>query len=515
MNYKTFILLFIIIVIITIIIGLWPTISKPVVAEKPREMVTGERWLQHLEKDLIPWWLMETAKGEPVGNFPTFRCDNGELVNLAEICPTFSKLGPDDTWITNNLNKKYIVPQSRQVYAYGVAYHLTGNPEFLKLAKVGVDWIREYGLDRENGGAFTYFEGEELRPGPNVLQRTSQDLAYTLLGMAFYYYLTLDQSVLSDIIEIKDFIFENYYNSNQDIMMRQPIQVASEDSEGQWKGLPMQLDQMNTYMMLLTPLLPEPLQSQWKEDLVHLSRIMMNQFYSPEYNIFRFRIDNNTQREIINLNDPGFVSNNNDYGKSIKAFFMIYLTGKMVNNERLISFAQTNASRLLESAYDSDSGTWGLRFILDENGEVINDLDKIWWVYTELDQMAATLSLEDSSYIDKYLKSTVNWWLENMVDHQNHEVWNKLTWPELTPKLPKQYQWKNGFHSHEHVVVGYITAQATQNQPVTLYFARKQGQENDGIRPYYYTGKVTEIKTEPLPSVPEINKVTVTFTDII
>jgi hypothetical protein len=46
-------------------------------------------------------------------------------------------------------------------------------------------------------------------PGP----RTSQDLAYGQLGMAMYYYLTRDESVLADILRLKEHIFGGYWNA--------------------------------------------------------------------------------------------------------------------------------------------------------------------------------------------------------------------------------------------------------------------------------------------------------------
>ena len=80
--------------------------------------------------------------------------------------------------------------------------------------------------------------------------------------------------------------------------------------------------------------------------------------------------------------------------------------GQLVKDESLINFARTNAARLLEEAYDSQSGTWAKAPFFNENGEIVHNLDKKWWIYAELDQMAGTLSLEDPSYVDfKYLST--------------------------------------------------------------------------------------------------------------
>jgi len=481
-------------------------------------MLSSTRWLKHVEEDLDPWWLDKNAFGEPIGNFPSFRCDNGELVNLSELCPAFKNLPSDYDWLPLVLDKNFIVSQSRQVYTYGVAYHLTGDPKFLSLAKAGVDWIRQYGLDQENGGSFKYLQIADRKPDLSVGQRTSQDLAYTLQGMSFYYYLTRDEEILSDIISLKNFIFDNYYDSEQGLMMWTPGKYEGQNSSDEYyyqrKRLISQLDQINGYMLLLIPMLPEPYKSQWKEDLVNLSEVLIDKFYSPKYNVFWLDLDKTEDRKLL--------PDKADYGHTIKSLWMIYHTGQLVDDESLINFATTNADRLLQEAYDSDSGTWASAPFLDENGKIVRDLDKNWWIYAELDQVAGTLSLIEPSYVDKYLQSTVNWWFDNMVDPTNYEVWSLLTLPKLEKKLPKQYHWKNGYHSYEHALVGYITSGATQGDLVELYFARKHGQEKESIRPYYYTGQIAELEIEPMPlvadnnlsSIPELNKVTVTFKQI-
>lgn len=482
------------------------------------EMPDGERWLEHLEEDLNPWWLTEEAMGNPVGNFPSFRCNDGELVDLSKICPAFQDLPEGSTWMALVLDKNFIVSKSRQVYTYGVAYHLTGDPKFLSLAKAGVDWIRQYGLDREHGGAFSYVEIADGKPDTSLETRTSQDLAYALQGMAFYYYLTLDQELLPDIIELKDFIFDNYYDPEENLMMWIPREyedlVPSGEYFSQRRLLVSQLDQINAYLLLLASILPDPYQAEWQEDLVLISDILINQFYDPKYNVFWADIDSVENQQLL-LGQA-------DYGHSIKSLWMIYHIGQLVNDESLINFSKANADRLLAEAYHAEVGSWATSPYLDDDGNVTRDLDKKWWVYAELDQTAGALSLENPSYVDKYLKFTNNWWFDIMVDEIHHGVWNLLSWPELENILPKQYPWKNGFHTYEHALVGYITSEVNQTGKVKLYFARQQGKEREVVRPYYHTGEIDSLNVEPMPLVGDddlqlvhdLNRVAVVFTQV-
>src|SRR6056297_2787144 len=70
------------------------------------------RWVDHLEDDLLPYWTMEAARGDPVGNFPTYRTMTGEVATPTQRRPRML---------------------SRQTYAYSIGYLLTGDPELLRL----------------------------------------------------------------------------------------------------------------------------------------------------------------------------------------------------------------------------------------------------------------------------------------------------------------------------------------------------------------------------------------------
>jgi mannose/cellobiose epimerase-like protein (N-acyl-D-glucosamine 2-epimerase family) len=157
-------------------------------AQEP--LPAGSRWLEHLNDDLLPFWTTESALGKPVGAFPTVRCDDRTLYNPVKPCaevPTWT--GPLD---------RNVVGLSRQVYGYGVAFHLTGNPAYLRFMKAGVDFIRQNALDRVNGG-MAMVQHSNGAWDSAVESRNPQPLAYGLVGMAFYYYLTRDAAVLKDI----------------------------------------------------------------------------------------------------------------------------------------------------------------------------------------------------------------------------------------------------------------------------------------------------------------------------
>ncbi|WP_133510888.1 AGE family epimerase/isomerase [Candidatus Thiosymbion oneisti] len=474
-------------------------------------------WLRHVKDDLLPFWDQPSAYGDPIGNFPTYRCNDGcELENECcklenercklenerckleggKLCAAFSQLGKDDEWITSALHKDYVRMKSRQIFAYGVAFHMTGNPKYLILAKMGVEYLRTHALDPASGSMVSYWEHEEeicheeesddekkkcreekiRHPGPPQPQRTSQDLAYGLQGLAFYYYLTRDKTLLPDILRIKDHIMGHYYSAEWDSMRWVPKSALGRSSEEERKELVSLLDQVNAYMLLLAPILPEPFSSQWKRDLKDLCRIMREQFYSAEHNLFWGVIAPETERKIG--------GRHTDFGHSIKTFWMIYMVGKLTDDSEMKDFALTNGKRLLATAFHEKSGSWASRLKPDGS----RDLDKEWWIYAELDQTAASFSLDDPSFYDKYLVKTYPWWIEHMVDRTNCGIWHKINYPGLTPQYPKVHLWKNGYHSFEHALIGYITDRIRDKKPVTLYYALSK-EKQYRLQPYYYLGK--------------------------
>lgn len=216
---------------------------------------TGETWIDHLNNDLLPFWTTPEALGEN-GNYPTYRCNDGSLFDTENPCP---ELAEGDPGIVQ-LDRDYVRANSRQVFAYGIAYNMTGDNKYLQYAKEGVDYLIANALAPE-GGAYTYFDlfGN---PQPPQNERISQDMTYALSGLAFFYYLTRDPDVLQHIVDVKNYIFDTYYDeewgllawsqtSYQDGTMQT---VSSEQRE-----LVAQLDQIYAYMMLITPILPTDL----------------------------------------------------------------------------------------------------------------------------------------------------------------------------------------------------------------------------------------------------------------
>jgi mannose/cellobiose epimerase-like protein (N-acyl-D-glucosamine 2-epimerase family) len=448
---------------------------RPLAADLP----TPERWRWHLTDELMNFWTLPGPMGSPLGVFPSTVCNSGALVDLRNPCPEVGRNG----WLMQM--DRYLVAQSRQVYGYGVAFHLTGEPRYLNLMRAGVDHIRAQFLDRTRGGMFT-LQSRAGVYGPRAELRNPQELAYGLLGLTFYYYLTREEAVLADIVRVKEYIFREYYNAQIDA-----LQWTLESQPGQPKEdkrLTAQLDQMNAYLVMMIPLLPEPQHTQWKQDAAMLSRIMRQQFYNAEENLF-FLSANRPE-------DLDLTKSATDFGHSIKALWMMRFGALWNGDAELVEFCETQGRRILERAFLAESGSWASG--VQVGGAL--DRNKSWWIYAELDQFAATMSMSDPSY-GGYLPRTYQYWLDRFVDRPSGEVWTTVddrTHLPLAGDMPKAWPWKNAYHSSEHAMVAYVTTRQLNDQPVTLYYAFRElpGAEIQ-LRPYFYSGRVTEARRTP------------------
>jgi len=239
---------------------------------------------------------------------------------------------------------------------------------------------------------------------------------------------------------------------------------------------------MNTYLVLLTPMLPEPFQSEWKASLLQLCHVMIDQFYSPGERLF-FLSGNRPE-------DKALATAGTDFGHNAKALWMIRWTGLITGSAHLVAFAEDNARVLLPRAYLDDCGCWADGIL---RGGAL-DVDKSWWIFAELDQLAGTLALRDPTFL-QYLARAYDYWFRHFVDPVYGEVWNGVDGKTHAPlrQLPKQWQWKNAYHSFEHALVGYIVGQQLHGELVTLYYAFP-GDPPASVQPYYFSGTMQGVE---------------------
>jgi len=371
---------------------------------------------------------------------------------------------------------------------------MTGKADYLHLCSASASVLMD--LVKENGMAVKQklSDGEFLQD--DVDTRTSQDLAYGMTGIAFYYYLTHDEKVLEIILKLWDFIYKTYYAPGKGIFTWLPQNGKNLDKSVE---LVAQLDQLYAYMLWLTPSLPKEHKKKFKAQMKNIANIMIERFYSEVYGTF-WGAGTSTDMRVLG-------TAHTDFGHSVKAMWVIYQIGIWVDEIYFVNFAREKIHAILEAAFDEDNGSWNRRVLL--GGEI--DKDKEWWSLAELDQATAMLAIKDPSYL-QYINKTYKFWFDHMVDKEHGEVWHVLdSSPKPKPKrtFPKAHCWKNGLHSLEHALFGYLTSQQILGEEFSLYFAFKSVDEvvYQTVTPYLFKANI--VSKEPVNGVdgkPEIIK---------
>ena len=92
--------------------------------------VNPEEWKKHLENDLMKFWYRPDAYDTDGDLFSTYRTNSGEkLPKNKEDWPEEFKaaIANEDTKGLVQPEYNFVRAHSRQTYAYGIAFHMTGN----------------------------------------------------------------------------------------------------------------------------------------------------------------------------------------------------------------------------------------------------------------------------------------------------------------------------------------------------------------------------------------------------
>jgi mannose/cellobiose epimerase-like protein (N-acyl-D-glucosamine 2-epimerase family) len=441
------------------------------------ESTEPQVWYNHLENDLMKFWGSNDAKKISGGLFNTYRANNGQVFDRddsADYPPEIkAALANPDLAGLIDLGYNYIRSHSRQTYAYGIAFNLTGKEEYLRLCKKGADALAD-SIDG-NFGMFTKRDAKTGAGAPDNLQRISQDMAYGLTGLAMYYYLTHDETVLHRIVQVKKYIFSTYFDENNGYLTWYPKKQNDGDVE-----IVSQLDQIYAYMHFCVYALPEPYKSEWKEDLRKLVNVIINRFYSERYGFF-WGVDSSSSTQQLG-------ADHTDFGHSVKTFWLIYRIGLLVDEPAFVTFSRSKIDKILGEAYLEDTKSWGRRFTPDNKVET----NKECWILAELDQAAALLALNDPFYLT-YINNTYKYWFEYMVDKTNGEIWHRVDGETNKPVIdyPKIHSWKTSLHSFEHALFGFITSSQIKGKNFSLYYAFPEEKfSKSRIRPYSFEANI-------------------------
>ncbi len=436
---------------------------EPTLSTVPAAL-TPQTWIDHLENDILPYWRQTEARGTPVGNFPTERTMIGTPTSSTDRRPRML---------------------SRQTYAYAIGYLLTGDPELLRLAHAGAQWLLDHVPDDTAGGYHSLLDQNGQPTGNEA--KSAQDTAYVMLGLAAYHFVTRSPAAEAELLKGYDLLFDptTYFDAdNQRIRDGMLADFSGEwdrFDDGGWE-LVSQLDPINAFMLLAQPVLSNPADRElFLSSLRTLSETMIRDFWQD--GIFWG----------IHNRKGAYGTHHVDFGHTLKTHWMILQVDKRLDDHPFEAFLDDHAPAGVAAAFDADNGRWAKRPTSATAVEYGSD----WWIYAEADQLAATLALQNGA--PTYVDDTAANWLTDYVDtrpegelipgirRDGNPVFNWPPWDTAKCNL-----WKNGYHSSEHALMMYLVSSYFSNQAATLYFAVPAADAQTFIaRPYYLDGEET------------------------
>jgi mannose/cellobiose epimerase-like protein (N-acyl-D-glucosamine 2-epimerase family) len=468
---------------------------SPAAAEPDVPLVlSGDTWLHHHSDDLMPYWLVPDAFGDPLGNFPTFRDTDGHVT--AETSPnrSASTLG-------------------RGAYGYSLAFLLTGDERFLTYARAGLDWIEAKLEDPVHGGYFAALDvnGQPLEPLAN---KDLFDLASVGLGYAMYFNVTRDPAAEAKLLQIRDLIFGPYYdaaaNRLKDTLtydLRTEVDTRNNGGDITNYLVP------GTAMLLPTiGLLSDPARNeQFRTDLRHVTQALIDRHKNS-------RAVNPAERWMFwgrTARFGNFSALQTDFGHNIKSYAMIHNANQLFV-DRPWSGLAADRTRMLDRAWDDAVGRWnqGPRSFVVGNVEP----DSSWWIHDEADQLLAAIDLTDGVTNTERLVRSTQFFLDKYVDHVSpaHETWSRISRNPADTSLTKSATGKNMLHNMEHALILYLHGRMLEGRPARLYYALPRGQALTAeTRPYWFDATGQERADRgPLDALPGHELVTVDFTGI-
>ncbi len=418
-------------------------------------------WYIHFTEDLLPFWTDTNALGpDNVGNFTQNRDFTGAI-------------------ISSNTNRR---PRmlSRQTFLYAMSYLMTGDEKLLELAHKGSEYIINNAWDSQYGG---YHAELDINGNPisDNTDKTAQDISYGAQGTAAYYFVSRNKNAENIVLKTRDLIFSTFWDETNDRVIDGFDKTLSTEYDAINPGYDLVsiLDQVNAYMMLVQPVLTEEQRrTQFLNDLGVFSDAMIKHFYKDK--IFLGSVGD------INR----FTRGHNDFGHTLKSYWMILRIALRIGNETINNQIKDNVHDIINLAYIDNEKRWANTFISLTQSASQRGIS--WWIWSEADQITATLNMVDGRYTE-IVSNTAKYWF-NFVDKTNKEVYSDISTNGTASNKTgsKTYQWKNGFHSIEHALVMYIHGCHYEKKTLSFYFAVPQIDVKTFIaKPYIFEG--TEI----------------------
>ena len=299
------------------------------------------KYRDELTQNILPFWLHHSLDAEN-GGF--FTC----LDQMGNVYDT----------------DKFIWLQARQVWCFSFMYkNVSPNPEWLKMALHGADFLQKYGRDTNGNWYFSLTkEGQPIIQPYNIFSDCFATMAFAALYK------------INPLPEWKKIAIDTFEN----------IIARKDNPKGKYNKLfpgTRDLKNFSLPMILcnlsleLEPLLGKERVDKFVPEIIHE---VMNVFYQPQLDLILENVF------IDGSSSDSFEGRLVNPGHSIEAMWFIMDLGKRLNDSHLIQKALDITFKTLDFGWDNGNG--GIFYFKDAKGYPPQQLEwdqKLWWVHVE------------------------------------------------------------------------------------------------------------------------------------
>ena len=409
--------------------------------ETEMKFMDGEFWRAQVLEDLMPYWF-DHVRDEEHGAFYT------NLSREWQPIPPWDKMSP---------------MISRQIFSFSTAYMLSGEDKYLEVARKAVDYLLEYGWDKEYGGWF----GSISQTGePKDTVKGASLQLYSNVGLTQYYLATGDERALSHVLQSVEILKTSAHDKEHDgyfMQLNRDLSVrdwtkAKHSHYGQGSLMP---------NLILATRDPEVLKFSQ-----HLADLSIEHMMDPEGG-WMLGYPTSFDRE---WNYTPYIEQGKETiylgASSTAALFFLrlyHLSGK----ESYLKAGKDLGDKLCRYGWDADRGGW-YEFVEKASPHRPLPDQKVWWwiqIYGSFVQLQLYHLTQEEHYLERFRKTEL-FYDRHFIDHEYGGVFIGVT-PDgsLVGDGQKAASFQTSYHEIEHGFLNYLHLNLYVNQrPVALHF---------------------------------------------
>lgn len=407
----------------------------PVESSQPGVMA-GELWRTQALDQVMPPWL-EHGRDRVHGGFYT---------------------GLARDWQREGGAEKYPTMLGRHLYSLSAAFLLSGNEEYLRLARDTATWLIDHGWDRRYGGWYRSVT-ETGEPADTAKDAFTQMYANT--GLALYYLATRDATAQRCLERSNEILQTDAWDSAHGgyyVTLYRDLSVQSAD-----KSFNPQIGILSSFMLYLYLADGRP------EYLVQMERdidLALHRMQTPEEGYILDDFDRAWTYRPRYRDGVEMIG----VGGNIETSWVLMRLYHLTGNQGYRTKAMDLADRMIRIGWDPVYGGWYPGFARSDPTKV--DPQKVWFIQAYGDFMALGLYnlTQDPQYLD-YFRRTAVFWNAHLLDPVYGGDYISTDRSGNLLDGTKGTSSKGSYHTMEHALLNYLYLSLyVQREPAVLHF---------------------------------------------